>query len=225
MESASRDADVVTQRWHGAVALTTGVAALASATVLYNHRGYHTPRDAGVVPTAADPARPVGSHQRLTNRTVPVERTRSRGARPARVVIASLDINAPVIGVGAHDGAVDVPADPTVLGWWAQGARPGASTGSVVIAGHVDVKSVGKGALYHLESVPIGARATVETTKGTVTYQVVGRRVYAKQALPRSVFDTRGAPRLVLITCGGPFDKTTRHYADNIVVYGVPVGT
>lgn len=29
--------------------------------------------------------------------------------------------------------------------------------------------------------------------------------------------------RLVLITCGGPFDRRTRHYRDNVIVYASPV--
>ena len=31
-----------------------------------------------------------------------------------------------------------------------------------------------------------------------------------------------GAGRLALLTCGGAFDERTRHYADNIVVVGLP---
>ncbi|WP_275404067.1 hypothetical protein [Pseudonocardia acidicola] len=36
------------------------------------------------------------------------------------------------------------------------------------------------------------------------------------------MFDTDRSPRLVLITCGGPFGHLTREYADNIVAYAVP---
>ena len=37
------------------------------------------------------------------------------------------------------------------------------------------------------------------------------------------VFQRSGPPRLVLITCGGPFDRTTGSYQENIVVTAVPV--
>jgi hypothetical protein len=37
------------------------------------------------------------------------------------------------------------------------------------------------------------------------------------------VFDRTVATRLVLITCTGIFDDTTRSYQDNLVLYGVPV--
>jgi hypothetical protein len=32
-----------------------------------------------------------------------------------------------------------------------------------------------------------------------------------------------GRARLVLVTCGGPYNRTTGHYRDNIVVTAVPV--
>jgi hypothetical protein len=208
---------MITRRRHAAAVVAVGVAALVSAAVLYGHRGYHTPTSAGAVPSATivkpailDPPQ----HDSATRG--------GRGAPPTRVVIASINVDAPVVIVGVHDGAVDVPDDPQQLGWWSDGARAGATTGSVVVVGHVDSWSAGRGALFHLESVPIGARATVETPRGPVHYRIVGRRVYQKQTLPSSVFARHGAPRLVLITCGGPFDRTTRHYADNVVVYGVP---
>jgi hypothetical protein len=42
-------------------------------------------------------------------------------------------------------------------------------------------------------------------------------------ALPPEVFAVGGPPRLVLITCGGAFDRRTRNYADNVVVVAEPV--
>jgi len=39
------------------------------------------------------------------------------------------------------------------------------------------------------------------------------------QGLPAAVFSTTGPARLVLITCGGPFNAAARSYQDNIVVF------
>ncbi|HEY4630433.1 MAG TPA: hypothetical protein VIG96_03950 [Blastococcus sp.] len=36
------------------------------------------------------------------------------------------------------------------------------------------------------------------------------------------VVDPSGEPRLVLVSCGGPFDRTLRRYTDNVVVSAVP---
>ena len=46
------------------------------------------------------------------------------------------------------------------------------------------------------------------------------RRV-AKAALPSSIYTRTGAPKLVLVTCGGPFDARAGHYRDNIIVTAV----
>ena len=37
------------------------------------------------------------------------------------------------------------------------------------------------------------------------------------------VFDTSGAPRLSLVTCGGVFNSQTGHYLDNVIVTATPV--
>jgi hypothetical protein len=65
---------------------------------------------------------------------------------------------------------------------------------------------------------------TVPSAGGrTTSYAVTGLQVVRKAAgLPPSLFDQAGAPRLVLVTCGGPFDERTRSYADNIVVVAIP---
>jgi hypothetical protein len=44
-----------------------------------------------------------------------------------------------------------------------------------------------------------------------------------KEALPSSIYTRTGAPKLVLVTCGGPFDSRSGHYRDNIVVTAAPV--
>ena len=46
---------------------------------------------------------------------------------------------------------------------------------------------------------------------------------YPKQELPtEAMFAREGTRALVLITCGGEFDSTTGHYADNVVVVAEP---
>jgi hypothetical protein len=39
--------------------------------------------------------------------------------------------------------------------------------------------------------------------------------------VPAALFTGTG-PRLVIMTCGGPFDSATHHYDDNVVVYASP---
>ena len=201
-------------RLAAALVAATGAGLILGAVVVYDHRGYHTPSDAGIVPAAtlSSLLTPISA------RSVP-----ARTSAPLRVNIAGIEVTAPVVAVAVRHGALEVPDDVHTLGWWSHSARPGAAHGSVVLVGHVDSQAQGKGALFHLESVRMGSTVTITTKQGAVRYRVVGRRVYEKQVLPSSVFAQDGSPRLVLITCGGPFDAATRHYRDNVVVYAVPV--
>ncbi|MHA6795069.1 class F sortase [Pseudonocardia bannensis] len=144
-------------------------------------------------------------------------------AVPMRLRLPGLGVDAPVapVGVGA-DGLLGVPDDPAVVGWWPDGAAPGSGRGTVVIDGHVDTRAGGPGALSRLRVLRPGAEATVLTDAGAVRYVVQTVRSYPKDALPAEVFASTGPPRLVLITCGGAFDRHARRYADNIVAYAVP---
>ena len=217
------------ERLQGVAVCLVGLGTIAAAFVTYDGRGYHRPTDAGVAlsavvePTPArSSARPVGTHAAPT-RPAEAHAPHARPAVPTRVGLPAISVDAPVVPVTVHAGALDIPPDPKTLGWWSGGARAGSAHGSVVIVGHVDDWKAGRGALYRLEAVPMGSTVSVTTARGDVRYRIVGRRVYDKHALPTSVFARDGAPRLVLITCGGAFDTTTHHYTDNVVVYGVPI--
>jgi hypothetical protein len=71
----------------------------------------------------------------------------------------------------------------------------------------------------------VGERIDLVTAAGrTVSYRVTGRETVVKRRLPTErLFDRDGAPRLVLITCGGPFDEARSAYRDNLVVAADPV--
>jgi hypothetical protein len=151
------------------------------------------------------------------------------GAPPAPVVGVRLpgDRTATVVPVTATQGALAVPDDPSVLGWWSTGARPGSGVGSVVVDGHVDSARDGLGVFAALRALTVGQRVEVVDQAGRRwSYRVTGRRSYPKTALADSdVFDQSVSERLVLVTCGGVFDRVTRHYADNVVVYARPDAT
>lgn len=120
------------------------------------------------------------------------------------------------------DRQLSVPESPDVVGWWSAGAAPGSRTGTVVLAGHVDTRSAGPGALFRVAELQPGDLLEVSSAHGTTRYRIAAVRSYPKASLPADLFDRTGNPRLVLITCGGPFDDSTRQYEDNIVAYAVP---
>ena len=163
-----------------------------------------------------DLPKPASSHPPTQHRSAP--------AAPARLAIPALGVRAPVVSISATAGVLEVPNDPAQVGWWPASALAGAANGSIVIDGHVDSAATGPGALFHLTDLGTGARIVITTTTGDQrSYVVIGRRVYPKTGgLPADVFAADGPPRLVLITCGGPFDHAAGSYLDNIVVFATP---
>lgn len=145
-------------------------------------------------------------------------------AVPALLRIPAIGVSARIVPVGvAADGMLGIPADPAVVGWWAGGSYPGLPAGSTVLVGHVDSASAGPGALFHLEDLRPGALITVTAGSRAWHYVVRAMRAYSKARLPAAViFGQRVPARLVIVTCGGPFNSTTGHYLDNVVAYALP---
>ncbi len=147
------------------------------------------------------------------------------GPVPTRVRLPAVGIDAPVspVAIDTTRSVLGVSSNIHRPGWWRDGAAPGAKSGAVLIAGHVDSAVAGAGAFFKLHLAKPGDRVQVSTATGRLfTYRVVSVRAVPKRALPTSVYSRKGPARLVLVTCGGPFDPVARHYRDNIVVTAVP---
>lgn len=178
------------------------------------------PREIGTL--AAEPAVEVTPPP--AGASVPSELPRA-GTVPVTLELPARRVSAPVVPVvtGA-DGGLVIPDPPSTVGWWSPSALPGGAGGTTVIAGHVDSRSRGLGALAALRTVEAGEPVLLRGADGRqVGYRVVARRQYLKAELPADLFAVGGPPRLVLITCGGAFDRGTRSYSDNVVVYAEPV--
>jgi hypothetical protein len=142
----------------------------------------------------------------------------------SRLVVPSLGIDAPVISVGITDAQLDVPGDVHMVGEWSGGATPTGTSGTVLIAGHVNWAGQGPGALAHLASIAPDATVLLSTPRGTATtWSVTSVEAVTKADLPQTIFDRSGPHRLVLVTCGGAFNSATGHYKDNIVVTATPL--
>ena len=82
----------------------------------------------------------------------------------------------------------------------------------------------GPGALFHLAALVPGDAVAVETARGAVVpYAVREVHRFPKTAFRADLLTPGGAPRLVLVTCGGVFDRATGNYEDNVVVVADPV--
>ena len=146
-------------------------------------------------------------------------------AAPVRLRIAAVRVDAAVAPVGVDaNGTMVIPREAALVGWYRFGPAPGAVAGAAVLAGHVDSRDQGPGALYRLREVPVGATVEVVDTAGlTRRYRVVSRELITKKALPtQELFRRTGPARLILITCGGEFDARLHSYRDNVVVVAQP---
>jgi len=172
-------------------------------------------------PEGSGAGRPAGAPPPGTGTTAQPARADWEPGAPRRVLIPALGVRAPVVPVHAPNDTLVPPADPQQLGWWADGARPGAERGSALVAGHTVHR--GGGALDDLEQLRRGQRVVVRTEQGRIEYEVVRVKVYSKGRIARDaeqLFSQEVPGRLVLITCE---DWDGSGYLSNVVVTAEPV--
>jgi hypothetical protein len=149
-------------------------------------------------------------------------RTYSAVAEPVRLRIPSIGVTTDLQHLGlAADGTVAAPTEWQTAGWYDQGPRPG-QPGPAVIVGHVDSRS-GPAVFYRLPELRAGAKVLVDLADGTTArFEVAGHQRVAKSQFPADlVYAPTLETLLRLVTCGGPFDTSTGHYRDNIIVTAV----
>jgi hypothetical protein len=145
-------------------------------------------------------------------------------AAPTRIRVPSVGVDATIEPVGVDGrGFMVIPDEVRKVGWYRFGPAPGDPAGAAVIAGHVDTKEQGAGALFPLRGIDVGDRITVSVAGRDLQFRVVGKQTIVKRRLPvEELFARDGAPRLVVITCGGPFIPELSSYRDNLVVVATP---
>ncbi|MGW7351575.1 class F sortase [Streptomyces sp. NPDC054784] len=142
------------------------------------------------------------------------------GSPPTSIRVPSLGIAQGLSRLRVQQGGqLDVPEDPSRIGWWSDGPRPG-DPGAAVVVGHVD-SATGPAVFHGLSSLRPGNRIAIRRDDGSdVVFTVRALRQYEKDSLPGNrVFATTGPPALRLITCGGTYDREQGEYSDNLVVY------
>lgn len=181
-------------------------------------------------------ASPIGTSRQVAVTAATSTSPTTKAARPplpavvpqSGLVPSSLEaagrFSAPVDPVAATpDGKLMIPADAQRVGWWSGGSAPGDFAGSVVLVGHLDTPTGGLGVFYQLLHLTAGQALVVkDTTGGRHAYTVTAREQIKATSLPPSLFDRTGPPRLVLITCGGNYDRVHHRYEDNTIVVATP---
>jgi hypothetical protein len=138
---------------------------------------------------------------------------------PRELRIPAIGVASPLVPLGrAEDGTLEVPADYAVAGWFRPGPEPG-EPGAAVVAGHVDSRT-GPAVFARLADLRPGDTVEVAYPAGVARFRVDRLAQYPKAGFPTGeVYGQTPAASLRLITCSGPFDWSTRHYRDNLVVY------
>lgn len=139
---------------------------------------------------------------------------------PDRLRIPSIELDAPVAGVGLNpDGTLGVPHHD-YAGWYTGSPTPG-EIGPAVFPGHVD-SAGGIGVFWRLRELTPGAEMLVSRQDGsTVRFLVEKLETYEQAAFPtEQVYGNIDYAGVRLITCAGDFNFATRQYSHNLVVYG-----
>lgn len=150
--------------------------------------------------------------------------TAPRPKAPTRLRIPSLGVDAPIDAVGVDAaGGMAIPFSATTVGWYRYNPAPGAPRGSAVLAGHVTLGRQ-RGALFSLARLEEGASIRVTDAAGARrTFRVTRVRQAPKANLALAgIFDREGKPRLIVMTCGGPYDAAAHAYRDNVIVEASP---
>ncbi|WP_082801595.1 class F sortase [Herbidospora cretacea] len=152
----------------------------------------------------------------------------SQPSSPKRLIVKRLNIDAPIRSVGLdRTGAIEPPplANTNLAGWYRKGPTPG-SAGPATIVGHRDTTNA-PAVFNRLAELKYGDTVEVVRQDGTVAVFTVGGIEQAdKTTFPTErVYGNSDLAELRLITCGGTYNRSTRHYVDNVIVYATMTGT
>ncbi|WP_405783813.1 class F sortase [Streptomyces sp. NBC_00859] len=203
--------------------LMTMVAGLAAALISNGLWARMPPPQPGAAQGFAAPGHPSAPEASAPSAVAPLA-----PSVPERVRIPALRVNAPLMPLSLQeDGSLAAPPDndPNLAGWYKGGTSPG-STGTAVVAGHVDNRK-GPAVFYGLGSLKKGNTVRIDRTGGaTAVFTIDAVEVYSARAFPnKKVYGAATRPELRLITCGGGFDKKHQRYLGNVVVYAHLTGT
>ncbi len=127
------------------------------------------------MPTAPAPE-PAPANPRITVRDASIKPAPAALPGPARIRYPGINADMPVTAVGvAFDGAMEVPADAAVAGWYRYSAAPSEKSGSTIIAAHAGSIPTPRGPLYDLRSSRVGQEIEIVDTKGARTLWKVTR--------------------------------------------------
>ena len=128
--------------------------------------------------------------------------------------------DAPVLPIKADGLRLVPPSDPQTVGWWSDGALPGAKHGTAILTGHT--VSTGGGVFNDLDQIRPGERVKILADGGRLRLRVTSVNIYHKTVLAEhaaEIFDQARKGRVALVSCD---DWTGTDYLSNVVVMARP---
>ncbi|SEH00303.1 LPXTG-site transpeptidase (sortase) family protein [Nonomuraea solani] len=179
-------------------------------------------KNAPLTPARLDAPPPLAALPVVAPIPAPKTRAAKVKARPSRIKIPKIKVNAPVGAVTVNiKGKLGTPplSKPNQVGWYRFSPVPG-EAGPSIINGHVATRK-GPAVFDRLRELAKGDHIYVYRSDGKVTrYTVSGIEQASKTSFPTNrVYGNTNDAQLRLITCGGVYNKTAHSYTDNIVVY------
>lgn len=141
-------------------------------------------------------------------------------AKPKRLLIAAIGVDATVQNVGLTNGGnMAAPTNGTDVAWYKAGTSPG-ELGNAVMAGHLD--DGGKPAIFwNLNKLQTGDLVEViDANMHTSRFKVTNTQRFDINSAPlKEIFGSSNKAQLNLITCDGAWDKNQRIYSQRLVVF------
>lgn len=142
-------------------------------------------------------------------------------SEPTRLRISKIDLDTTFVSVGRKiDGTMETPSRYDIVGWYTGAPTPG-EIGPAIIVGHVD-RVGGIAIFWRLRELLPGDIFEVDRADGkTVKFKVDEVKQLPQDGFPtEEVYGNINYAGIRLITCGGIFNRQSRQYSDNTVVYG-----
>lgn len=140
---------------------------------------------------------------------------------PVRLKIPKIEVDAVIDPVGlTSEGAMNAPKNPSHVGWYSLGSRPG-EKGTAVVDGHAGWKNGIPAVFDFLYKLRKGDNLYIEDEYGkTIVFVVREIRRYDPQADASYVFNSHdNNAHLNLITCEGLWDSVSRTSPRRLVVF------
>jgi LPXTG-site transpeptidase (sortase) family protein len=148
-------------------------------------------------------------------------------AKPLAVDVPSIGAKSSLIplGINPKNGEATVPDvdHPQQAGWLQVKTHDPDKIAPLVILGHVDGGKAKPGVFFHLKTIKVGAKVSVDMSDGTTrTYTITKFRQISKTGFPTAaVYAGTSNSEIRLITCGGPLDTKAHNYLDSEIAFGV----